>query len=166
MTAGGSWVDGAFLAVAALSVGVGLWRGLVFELMMLVGWGVAYFGAAWAAPQLAPWLPIGTPGSALNHSAAVLVGFLVVLIAWGLLARLVRWLVAASPLTVVDRLFGGVFGLVRALLLGLLVTTVVELTPAAQAPPWRGSHAAQALGVLLQGLKPVLPSELGQWLPE
>ena len=165
MTAGVSWVDWTFLAVAVLSVGVGLWRGLVFELMMLAGWVVAYFGAAWAAPHLAPWLPIGAPGSALNHSAAVLAGFLAVLIAWTLLARVVRWLIAITPLTVPDRLFGGFFGLARVLLLGLLVATVVELTPAAQAPAWRTSHAAQALGVLLHGLKPVLPPELGRWLP-
>jgi membrane protein required for colicin V production len=165
VTAGVSWVDWAFLAVAAVSIALGLWRGLVLELMMLAGWVVAYFGAAWAAPHLAPSLPIGVSGSALNHSAAVLAGFLAVLIVWALLARVVRWLITITPLTVPDRLLGGLFGAARALLLGLLVATVVELTPSAQAPAWRTAYSAQALGVLLHGLKPVLPAELGRWLP-
>ena len=33
-----SWVDWALLAVLLVSVVVGLWRGLVFEVLSLVGW--------------------------------------------------------------------------------------------------------------------------------
>ena len=40
-----SWVDGMLLAVLVVSVVVGLWRGLVFELMSLVGWVAAYVAA-------------------------------------------------------------------------------------------------------------------------
>lgn len=165
MIAGLSWVDWAFAAVALISVAVGAWRGIVFELLSLAGWVVAYFSAAWAAPWLAPYLPIGMPGSALNQSAALLAGFVVIIIAWGLMARVVRWLIAMSPLTVPDRVLGAIFGAVRALLVLLLVSTVVELTPAARAPEWRASHAAMGARVVIQGLKPVLPPEVGRWLP-
>ena len=39
------WVDWALLAVLALSIAVGLWRGLVFEVLSLVGWVGAYIAA-------------------------------------------------------------------------------------------------------------------------
>ena len=39
------WVDGVLLAVLVVSLLVGLWRGLVFELMSLLGWVVAYVAA-------------------------------------------------------------------------------------------------------------------------
>ncbi|MCK7494049.1 MAG: CvpA family protein [Comamonadaceae bacterium] len=48
------------------SVVVGLVRGFVFEALALAGWVVAWFAAQWAAPQLAPHLPLGEPGSALQ----------------------------------------------------------------------------------------------------
>ena len=46
------WVDWTLLAVLALSVAVGLWRGLVFELMSLVGWFAAYLAAQWGSPSV------------------------------------------------------------------------------------------------------------------
>jgi membrane protein required for colicin V production len=92
-------------------------------------------------------------------------GFVVALVAWGLLARLVRLLIKATPLTIPDRLLGALFGFVRGGLLGVVVATVVALTPAAQSPLWQSSLGAQWLGVVVQGLKPLLPQALGKWLP-
>lgn len=166
MNPGGiAWVDWALIAVLALSVAIGLWRGLVFELMSLAGWVVAYVAALWFAPQAAPHLPIGTPGSALNHSAALAACFLGALIVWSLLARLVRMLIAATPLTVPDRILGAAFGALRGLVLLLLVSTVVSLTPAAQSRAWTESVGAQWLTIVVQGLRPLLPPALARWLP-
>ena len=47
-----SWVDLALAALLLTSIGIGLWRGLVYEVMSLAGWVVAYF----ASPPLAPWV--------------------------------------------------------------------------------------------------------------
>lgn len=166
MTAYGlSWVDWALLAVLVLSVLVGVLRGLVFELMSLAGWVVAYVAAVWFAPQAAPHIPIGTAGSALNHSAALAACFVGTLIVWGLLARLVRMLIAATPLTVPDRILGAAFGALRGGVLLLALATVVALTPAAQSTAWRQSVGAQWLGVAVQGVRPLLPTELARWLP-
>ncbi len=158
------WVDWVLLAVLAASVVIGLWRGFVFELMSLAGWIAAWFGAQWAAPQLAPWLPIGTRGGALNHGAAFLIGFVLALVAWMLLARLLRLLIHATPLSIPDRLMGAGFGVLRAVVLGLALATVVSLTPAAQSQGWRQSHGARWLGELLVTLQPLLPAEVRRWL--
>jgi len=163
------WVDWALLAVLAASVAVGLWRGLVYELMALVGWLVAYVAAqAWAADWVAPrlaGLPLGAPGSAQQAGAAFALTFIAVLVAWGLLARLVRLLLHATPLTLLDRLSGAGFGLVRGGVLLLVLATVVSLTPAVRAPAWQDSQGAAWLGVALAGLKPVLPKSLARHLP-
>jgi membrane protein required for colicin V production len=108
---------------------------------------------------------VGNPGSALNHSAALLLCFLAVLIAWGLLARVLRWLVSATPASLADRVLGGVFGLLRAFVLALAVTTVVMLTPAAQSSAWQASAAVPWIVVAVRGLQPLLPDELARWLP-
>ena len=159
------WVDAALLAAMAVSVVLGLVRGLVYEVMGLAGWVVAYFAAAWLAPQAAPYIPVGVPGSALNHSAALLACFIGVLVAWGLLARLVRLLIKATPLSIIDRVLGAAFGALRGFVLLLLVATVVTLTPAAQSPGWQASKMAPVLVGAVQGVKPLLPEAVARWLP-
>jgi membrane protein required for colicin V production len=159
------WVDGSLLAVLSVSVVIGLWRGLVFELMSLVGWVVAYIAAQVWSPLLAAHLPIGAPGSALQQGAAFAIAFVGVLIAWSLAARLIQMVIHATPLTLIDRVLGAGFGLLRGAVLLLALATVVAFTPAAKARPWQDSVGAAWLGAALQGLKPVLPDEVARHLP-
>ena len=158
------WVDWTLLAMVALSVLIGLWRGLVFEVLSAAGWLVAYFGAQWFTPQWSvhvPFaVPIGTPGSALNHAATFALCFIALLVLWGIASKLVRMLVRAVPgISGADRLMGGVFGLVRAMVLMLAIATVIGLTPLAKSAAWQESHVAVWTQDLLLRLKSVLPAD-------
>lgn len=165
MIAGLGWVDWALLAVLVVSVLVGLWRGFVFELMSLLGWVVAWIAAQWFAADLARHLPIGTPGSALQLAVAFVLCFLGALIVWALIARLVRLMLHATPLSAVDRVLGAGFGLLRGGVLLLVIATVVLLTPWGKSPGWRASQGAIWLNSALHGLKPVLPETVARRLP-
>ncbi len=158
------WVDWVLIAVLAISVLVGLWRGLVFEVMSLLGWVVAYVVAQAFSAQLAPHVPVGAPGGALQAGAAFAATFIGALIAWMILARLVRLLIAATPLTIIDRALGAGFGLLRGAVLLLAVATLIAFTPAATSPAWQHSVGAAWLATLLQGLKPVLPEAVSRHL--
>ncbi|MFO1216972.1 MAG: CvpA family protein [Burkholderiaceae bacterium] len=158
------WVDWVLLAIVLASMLVGIVRGLVFEVLSLLGWVVAYVAATALTPWLAPQLPIGAPGSALNFGAAFALCFIGTLIAWTLLARLVRLLIHATPLTLVDRTLGAAFGLARALVVLLALATVVSFTPASRSPAWQTSLGAAWLGALLAGIKPLLPEAVTRQL--
>jgi membrane protein required for colicin V production len=158
-------LDIGMLAVLAASLMIGAWRGLVFELMSLAAWVVAYFVAMTYSAPVGPFLPIGEPGSALNHAAAVLATFVATLVVFSLLARLARLLIAATPLTLPDRLLGAAFGLSRGIVLLVAMATVVALTPAAQSHWWQQSRGAQWLGVAIEGVRPMLPADMARWLP-
>jgi membrane protein required for colicin V production len=158
------WIDWTLLAVLALSVLVGLWRGFVFECLSLAGWVAAWFGAQWLAPVLASHVPIGAPGSALNLAVAFGLGFLAALLVWSIAARLVRMLIHATPLSIPDRLLGGGFGVLRGGVLLLALATLVALTPAAQSTSWRASTGARWLGQTLHVLKPLLPEPAARLL--
>jgi len=159
------WVDIALLALLTVSVIVGLWRGLVYEVLSLLGWVAAYFAAQWLSPMLAEFVPAGRPGSALNLGATFCLVFIAALIVWGLAARLVRMLINATPLSVPDRVLGAGFGALRAIVLMLAVATVVAMTPAVRSPAWQGSKGAHSLHILLQELRPVLPPDVARHLP-
>jgi len=153
--------DVAMLVVVVLSTAVGVWRGLVLELMSLLGWFVAYFAAQWMTLTVAPYVPIGVPGSPLNHAAAFGLSFLCALVVWALLSRLLKALVHATLLGGLDRLLGGIFGALRGLVLLLALAAVVTRTPWAESPVWQQSMGAAVLQVLLSGLAPALPAQIG-----
>jgi membrane protein required for colicin V production len=140
-------------------------RGFVFEVMSLAGWLVAWFAAQWLAPQAAVYVPIGTPGSTLNFAAAFVACFLAAIVVWGLLSKLVRLLIQATPLSIPDRLLGAGFGLVRGAVLLLAVATTVALTPAAKSPSWQASHGARWLEIARHGLMPLLPADVARRFP-
>jgi len=159
------WVDLVFIGIVLLSIVVGLMRGLVFEVLSLLGWLAAYVAAQWLAPSLAPHLPVGRAGTALNQAAAFACTFVLALIVWGLAARVVRMVVRATPLSPVDRALGATFGLARALVVMLAITTVVMLTSLAQTAAWQESRGAVWLNGALHGIKPVLPPQIAEHLP-
>jgi len=131
------WVDIALLAIFGLSVLIGLWRGLVFELVSLLGWVVAFIIANTLGPALAELIPIASSQPELRLWIAYLVVFVLVLVACTLLARIVR----------------------GAMIL-VVVATLVTLSPYAHSTQWQDSHGALWLGMALEGLKPVLPQSL------
>ncbi len=159
-----SWplLDWVFLAVLVLSVIVGLARGFVFECLSLAGWVVAWFAAQWAAPWLLPYLPVFTPASPMRLVLAYVLAFVAILVVWGLLAKLVRMALHATPLSIPDRLLGAVFGALRGVVLLLAVATVVALTPTSQSQGWRASQGARWLGTALFHLKPLLPESVAR----
>ncbi|MCA6216146.1 CvpA family protein [Ideonella sp. B7] len=150
-------LDAVLLVLVLLSVAVGLWRGLVFEVMSLAGWVVAWWVASHGAEAAGHWVPLGEEGGALRLGGGFLLAFAVTLLAWGLASRLVKLLITATPLTVPDRVLGGGFGLLRGVLLLLVLVTVVGWTPLAGSDGWRASRVVGWTLVLHQAVEPWLP---------
>lgn len=162
-----SWVDLAFAAVLLISVGLGLWRGLVFEVMSLAGWIVAYFAAPPLAPVVEGLLPDGMTskfGPATLHVVALAIAFFFVLIVWSLASRLVKMLIHATPLSVVDRLGGAGFGALRGVFIALLLVLIIGASPLAQSATWQASRAAPVLGDVLRDVTPLLPEPLARFV--
>jgi membrane protein required for colicin V production len=158
------WVDIGLAAFMLLSVLIGLMRGVVFELLSLAGWFVAYFAARWATPAALPYSHIGGTGTALNYGATFACVFLAVVVLWSVAARLVRALIRATPLSPVDRLFGAGFGLLRGAIVLLIVATVVGVSPWSQSSAWQRSIGVAWLNAVLHEVRPVLIDQDSQHL--
>ena len=78
---------------------------------------------------------------------------------------MVKKLVAAVGLSPADRMLGAAFGVARGVVVLLALTVVVGMTPLRSAAWWQESVGAQMAGVVLHGLKPVLPQDFGQYIP-
>ena len=88
-------LDWIFLGVLGFSMVVGLWRGLVFEVLSVANWMAAFVLAQWFAPDAAQHLPMAGATEVVRYAAGFVVVFVAVLFAGGLVAALVKKLVAA-----------------------------------------------------------------------
>lgn len=165
---GGTWslIDLILMIGLGLSMIVGIWRGFLKEVMALMGWAVAYFMAQWFGPQGAAMVPVGEPGSKMNLVAGMVVVFVLTWLCWALLSWAVTQVVRESGLGGADRLLGGVFGLARGVLVALVIVTVASMTPLIGWEPWQTSRGVAWLQILLEGLRPVLPEQVIEYLPK
>lgn len=158
-------LDWVFLGVLLTSLLLGAWRGLVYEVLSLVAWAVAFIAAQWFAPDVAQMLPMSGAGEAVRYAAGFVLTFVVAVFAGGLIAVLIKKLISAVGLAPVDRGLGAAFGLVRGLVILLAATVVMSMTPLKASVWWQESVGAGVLSAVLKGLKPVLPQEFGKYLP-
>lgn len=158
-------VDWILLAVLGVSMLLGMWRGLVREVISLAGWIAGFWMAQTWAPEAGARLPLQGASEVLRYLAGFISVFLVVLIVSVVLGWVVSKLVSAVGLGLLDRVLGGLFGGVRGVVVLLTLAVVVSLTPMQSAPWWVGSPVAQHLVHGLQSLKPVLPAHFGKYLP-
>ena len=158
-------LDWIFAAVLLASMLIGAWRGLVFELLSLAGWVVAFFLAQWWAAPMAAWLPMGEAQDSVRHAAGFAVVFVLAVFACGFVAWLAKKLIEAVGLRPADRALGALFGVLRGGLVLLAVAAVAAWTPLHEADWWQQSQVAPWMVQMLQGLRPALPEEFGRHLP-
>jgi membrane protein required for colicin V production len=161
-----SLTDWVLLGVLLASMLLGFWRGLVYEVLSLVGWVAAFVVAQWLAPDLVVWLPMiqGAPES-VQYAVAFVVVFVVTVFVAGFVSWLIKKLVETVGLRPVDRTLGGVFGLARGVVLLLALTVVLQLTGVARDAWWASAQGPAWLQVILTGLKPLLPQNFVEFLP-
>lgn len=152
----------AFLGVSML---VGAFRGLVYEVISLAGWIAAFVCAQWFAADVAAWLPFGEPQATWRYAAGFVLVFVGVAFGVGLVASLMRRLITAVGLRPIDRLLGAVFGVARAVVALLVLAVVVHLLALSGSAWWQTSQSAAVLNAALQALKPALPEKLASYLP-
>lgn len=158
--------DWVLIGVLLASMLVGLWRGLVYEVLSLAGWVAAFVLAQWLAADVVLLLPFLQQAAAeVQYAVAFALVFVVALFAAGLVSWLVKKLVETVGLRPVDRALGGIFGLARGVVLLLALTVVLQLLGMATEAWWQNAQGPVWLDTTLKGLKPMLPQTLVDYLP-
>ena len=157
-------LDLLLLAVLVVSMLLGAWRGLVFEVLSLLGWVLAFYAAQYAAPAVAVSLPAVVVGEPVRYAAAFILVFVIAAFVAGLFTHLLKKMVQAVGLRPVDRSLGVVFGLLRGVVLLLAVTVVVNMTALKSSAIWQASIGAGWLTSALGYLQPLLPAPFSAYL--
>ena len=150
--------DYGVIVIVLASLALGLWRGLIGEVLALLAWVLAALAAWQFGPEIGVLITaIADPG--LRVLAGYAVVFCGVLIVLALVRLAVRGMLKALGLTAVDRLLGVFFGVARGLLIVLILVAVGGMTSAPKEPWWARAQLAPALETAVLALKPWLPPE-------
>ncbi|MEO7066353.1 MAG: CvpA family protein [Rhodanobacter sp.] len=148
-----NWTDYIIIGVIALSVMVGLLRGLISEVLALAIW-VAAFWVAWLlGPSLATHLEHTITLPSARYIVSYGACFVTVLILGALLRFVIGKLIESTGLSGTDRLLGMLFGFARGVFLVALMVFLIGFTSFTRDPWWQQSvllpqfqHVAAWLG--------------------
>lgn len=149
----------ALIVVASLVLG--LWRGVVGEIIALVAWLVAFLAAKTWGTGLAPvFSAIADP--ALRVVAGWVAVFVVVLIAMALLRLAIRGLLKALGMTITDRLLGVIFGVARGVLIVLILVAAGGMTSLPKEKWWSDAYFSAPLETAVLASRPWLPADVAK----
>jgi membrane protein required for colicin V production len=160
--AGVTIFDYLVLFVLVASVVISTMRGLVKEILSLLGWVIAFVVANAYGAQLAPMLPAMIPGEAVRLMVAFVALFIGVRILMGLMTLAVDALVQAAGLSLADRGLGGLFGLARGIVIVLFGVILCGMTSIPQQDFWKNALLSPMAETGARTVKPFLPAALAQ----
>jgi membrane protein required for colicin V production len=159
-----TWLDYAVLGVIGVSFVWGAWRGLVREVVAVIGWVLAFFLANLLSPSLSNALPESIPSPEFRFLVAFAALFVASLAVTTMAGLLISKLVRVVGLRGLDRMLGSAFGAARGALIVLAFALFAGLTALPQKPLWRNSMAGQPLSRAVLAVRGWLPPTLAERL--
>lgn len=157
-------IDAVFLAFFGLFMILGLFRGVVSEVVSLLSWVGGGVLAVVYGPQLGDAMAPAIQNPLLRTGAGTIAIFFGVLLLGLVLGFVFKKLVRAAGLGILDRLLGMGFGVVRAGLIVSVIVLVVSMTPFTNNSMWQGSEIASAMSPYADDLRGFVPDHLGAYI--
>jgi membrane protein required for colicin V production len=149
--------DWVLACVVAISVVVGLFRGLIREVLSLLAWVLAAWITIVYAGAVAQRLQTVVESTELRLVLSFAGTFLVALVVISVIGWIIHRTLRMTGVSGGDRFLGGLFGLFRGGIIVAVVVMVVQLSPAAAQEPWLSGS------VLVPWIQPAV-DWLGNWL--
>ncbi len=154
--------DYVVLTIIGLSIVLSVMRGLLREVLAILGWVAAFYVAKTYTNQILPMMPADIPTESLRILAAFLVLFLATLLVASLLAIALSAIFKKIGLGWLNRLLGAVFGLARGLLIVCVLVFLAGLTNIPKDARWRNAMFNAPIEALVISMLPWLPISIAK----
>ena len=140
----------------------GIFRGTVKEITSIIGVFVGFYAAYTYYPVLGNWLSRLITNKSYLNIVSFFITFTIVFLAVGFVGILLKHLLKAVALGWFDRMFGGTFGLVKALLIvSVLLVPLMTFLPQ-KSSIIKDSFLAPHVSTLSEKMIAVVPKEMKQ----
>lgn len=154
--------DYIVLGIISISVLLSITRGVVREVVSLLGWIIAFFVASHYAANFEPLLPQTVKDQSIRMLIVFVLTFFVALVVVMVGSMLLSKLVKSIGLGLIDRILGAVFGLARGLLVVLIMMLGAGFTALPQQSFWQQALLSEPLEMIAIQVVPWLPQDLKQ----
>jgi len=159
-----NWVDLAILGTGLLSAAVGFYRGFIRETLSLIAWVLAFWAAFSYAEALSGHFTGYVASPQLRIVAAFAALFLVTLLVLSFISYLLHRLFRVSGIVGTDRALGGLFGIVRAVVLVAVLLLLARLTSYPQEAWWQQSLLIRQINPVVVFFYELLPPDIAKHL--
>lgn len=159
-----SAVDVAILAVVGISFLIGLVRGFVRETLSLITWAVALWAAFTFADRFTQHFDQFLNDPTLRLIASFIVVFVITLVLFSLVGFLISSVFESTGLTGIDRSLGGVFGILRGVIIVAVLIILARFTGFPDEPWWQESVLIDHFKPLVVFINDLIPNNLGDYL--
>lgn len=157
-------VDWIILSVTLLSALVGFYRGFIRETLSLISWILAFWAAFSFAEPASAWFTRYIETPQLQLVAAFAVIFVVTLLLLSLLSYLLCRLLLVSGIAGTDRILGGLFGVVRAVVLVSVLLLLARIPGYPEEAWWKQSLLIPQLNPVVVFFFELLPPDVAKHL--
>lgn len=154
--------DYAVLIIIGLSVIFSVMRGMVREVLAILGWLAAFYVGRTYTGQLLPMMPADIPSEPLRILAAFLVLFLATLLLASLLGIALSAIIKKIGLGWLNRLLGALFGVVRGLVIVCILVFLAGLTELPKDTRWRNAMFSAPIEALVTSILPWVPENIAK----
>lgn len=154
--------DYVVIGIVAASLLLGLWRGVVGELIALAAWVLAFFVAVEFGAEIGAAVFTGIADAGMRTLAGCAAVFIGVLIVMALVRLAASGLIKALGLSVSDRLLGLFFGVARGVLIAMVLVAIGGLTSAPRQSWWKEAMFSGPLETAVLAVKHWLPEDLAK----
>jgi membrane protein required for colicin V production len=154
--------DYAVFGIVGASSLLGLWRGVIAEVLALAAWIVAFITARALGGEAATYFEGVVAEPALRYAAGFVAVLLFVLVCFAVARLVLSMILKAAGLAMVDRLLGAGFGILRGVLIVLVGVLLAGMTALPKSQWWRNAWLAPPLETAVIAAKPWLPAEVAK----
>lgn len=129
--------DHIVIIIIGLSIIVSISRGLIQEVLSILGWFFALYVAKTYGKSFAPFMPDSIPGPELKLLAGFLLLFIATLFITGLVSKLASSAFSSIGLGWLNNILGAFFGFVRGLLIAGFIVFLAGFTKVPEDGRWQ-----------------------------
>jgi len=152
--------DYVVITVILASVALGVWRGVVGEVLALIAWILAFFAAKWCGDEFAHIFLASIYDPTLRIIAGWASVFFIVLLAMSIVRLAVSGFIKALGMGLSDRLLGVIFGMARGLVIVLAVVALAGATSLPKEQWWKEAYFSAPLETAVVACKPWLHPDI------
>lgn len=156
-------LDWAIIIVLVLSTVVGVTRGVVREILSIVGWVIGIVFAIRFSPELAGLIPLESLGPAIRTIIAAVLICVACVFAIGLLGTILRKMLEVARISAEDRVLGSVFGFLRGVVFVCAVVFLAGMTSATSTQMWRHSVCIPLAENVIDWMMPMMPDSIAKF---